>query len=175
MARVALAPVVVWAIVTRRWGVAMVVLFIAAVTDGVDGLAARRFGGETRAGAYLDPIADKLLLSATYVALGVAGVVPWWLVILIFGRDVLILALAGLALLFTTHREFPPSVWGKISTLCQIVAAVAAVTLETFPGLRVPLGPFLWVAAAATVGSGAAYVGRGLSCMIGLKRGGNAR
>jgi cardiolipin synthase len=157
-----LAPVVVWAILTRQWGVALVVFFIAGVTDAFDGLAARRFGGESKLGAYLDPIADKLLLSASYVALGAAGAVPWWLVILIFGRDVMILALAGLALAFTKNREFPPSVWGKISTLCQIAAVVAVLSDGAFPSLRAPLDPFFWTAAAATAWSGATYAWRGL-------------
>jgi cardiolipin synthase len=164
-----LAPVVVWAILTRQWGVALVVFFVAGVTDAFDGLAARRFGGESKLGAYLDPIADKLLLSATYVALGAAGAVPWWLVILIFGRDAMILALAGLALAFTKNREFPPSVWGKISTLCQIAAVVAVLSDGAFPGLRAPLDPFFWTAAAATAWSGAAYAWRGLRSMVGLE------
>jgi cardiolipin synthase len=175
LARLLLAPVVVWAIVARQFGAALAVLLVAGVTDVLDGLAARRFGGATRVGAYLDPIADKLLLSASYVALGAAGLVPWWLVILIFGRDILILAMAGLALAFTKNREFPPSVWGKISTLCQIAAAVAVLSDGAFPGLRAPLDPVFWTAAATTAWSGAAYAWRGLRCMVGLERGGDAR
>jgi cardiolipin synthase len=166
--RLALAPVVVRAIVMREWGAALALLLVAGATDALDGLAARRFGGVTRAGAYLDPIADKLLLSASYVALGVAGAVPWWLVILVFGRDVLILAMAGLALAFTKLRDFPPSVWGKISTACQVVAGAAAILAGMAPGF--PLAPFLWVAAAATAWSGAAYVRQGVTSIDARRR-----
>src|SRR5512142_429807 len=107
--RVALTPVAVRAIVARQFGQALAIVLAAAVTDGLDGLLARRLHAESRFGAYLDPIADKALLSASYLAFGISGAVPWWLVALIFGRDLLILAMAGAALLFTPFREFPPS------------------------------------------------------------------
>lgn len=161
--RLVLAPLAVLAILAQRFRLALAIFFLAAATDGLDGLAARRLNLQTRLGAYLDPIADKLLLSASYLALGACGAVPWWLVILIFARDFLILAMAGAALLLTAHRDFPPSVWGKISTCFQILAAVAALAKGAFAVARLPLAPFFWMAAAATVWSGAGYVWRGVS------------
>jgi cardiolipin synthase len=163
--RVVLTPLVVRAIVTRQFGQALAILVAAAVTDALDGLLARKLHAESRFGAYLDPIADKALLSAGYLALGIAGAVPWWLVGLIFGRDILILAMAAAALLFTTWREFPPSVWGKLSTFCQIAAAVAALTAGAFPHWNLYTDPFLWTAAAATVWSGAGYVWRAVQLL----------
>ncbi len=160
--RLALAPFAVRAILGGRFRLAVMYFFVAAATDGLDGLLARRFNLKTRLGAYLDPIADKLLLSASYIALGVHGAVPWWLVILIFARDIVILAMAGAALLFTAYRDFPPSVWGKMSTACQVLAAVAAISAGAFPGAGLPLAPFFWLAAAATVWSGLGYVRRGV-------------
>jgi cardiolipin synthase (CMP-forming) len=159
--RLALAPVAVWAILGRRFPLALAVFFIAGVTDALDGLAARRLDVQTRLGAYLDPIADKLLLSSAYLALAAAGAVPWWLVILVFARDLSILAMAGAALAFTAHREFPPSVWGKISTLLQLLAAGAALVKGSFEAAWLPLNPFFWAAAAATLWSGAGYLWRG--------------
>lgn len=161
--RLVLAPLAVHAILAQRFRLALTIFFVAAATDGLDGLAARRLGLQTRLGAYLDPIADKVLLSASYLALGACGAVPWWLVIVIFARDVLILAMAGAALLFTKYRDFPPSIWGKISTAFQILAAVAALAKGAFALARLPLAPFFWVAAAATVWSGAGYVWRGVN------------
>ncbi|MGE5645266.1 MAG: CDP-alcohol phosphatidyltransferase family protein [Acidobacteriota bacterium] len=161
--RIALTPLVVRAIVARRFGEALAILAVAAVTDALDGYLARKFDAQSRFGAYVDPIADKTLLSAGYVALGVAGAVPWWLVGLIFGRDLLILALAGAALAFTSWREFPPSIWGKLSTFCQIAAALAVLTAGAFPGWKISADPFLWIAAAATIWSGAGYVWRAVS------------
>ncbi|HVX67452.1 MAG TPA: CDP-alcohol phosphatidyltransferase family protein [Bryobacteraceae bacterium] len=159
--RVALAPVVVYCLVAGLYEDALLTLLAAGLTDGLDGLAARTLHMETRLGAYLDPIADKTLLSATYLAMGAAGVVPWWLVGLVFGRDLLILAMAGAALVFTRYRDFPPSVWGKLSTFCQILAGLAALVAAAFPSWTIPVAPFLWVAAAATIWSGAGYVWQG--------------
>jgi cardiolipin synthase len=160
--RLVLAPLAVRAILAQRFRLALTIFFIAAATDGLDGLAARRLNLQTRLGAYLDPIADKLLLSASYLALGVCGAVPWWLVILIFARDFVIVAMAGAALLLTAYRDFPPSIWGKLSTACQILAAVATLVKGAFPGARFPLAPFFWLAAAATLWSGVGYVWRGI-------------
>src|SRR5579883_2909018 len=109
----------------RRTPRALALFAAAAVTDALDGALARRFGWTSTAGAYLDPIADKALLSGLYLTLAVTGDIPWWLVGLIFGRDLLILAAAGLALLFTRLRAFPPSLWGKVSTIFQVLTAVA--------------------------------------------------
>ena len=74
-------------------------------------------------GAYLDPIADKVLLSGVYISLAVARSIPSWLVVVILGRDLFLLATSGIALLFTAYREFRPSVWGKASTFVQIACA----------------------------------------------------
>ena len=163
--RLALTPLVVRAILARQFGQALAILLLAGATDGLDGLAARKLHAETKFGAYLDPIADKALLSACYLGLGIAGVVPWWLVALIFGRDVLILAMAGAALLFTSYREFPPSTWGKLSTFFQIAAGLAVLTAGAFPGHRIPTDPFIFTAAAATVFSGAGYVWRAVTLL----------
>jgi cardiolipin synthase len=163
--RLALTPLAVRAILSRQFGEALAILIIAGATDGFDGLAARKLHAETKVGAYLDPIADKALLSACYLALGIAGAVPWWLVALIFGRDVLILAMAGAALLFTAHREFPPSIWGKLSTFFQIAAAVAVLAAGAFPAYEIPTGPFIFIAGAATVFSGAGYVWRAVTLL----------
>lgn len=97
----------------------------AAFTDILDGGLARRFGAESNIGRYFDPIADKILLSCIYIGLALGGAVPLWIVVLIFARDLWILALSGLALSLTDFRDLQPSVWGKASTFFQIMAAVA--------------------------------------------------
>jgi cardiolipin synthase len=158
--RLALAPFSVHAVYTGEYRTALVIFFVAAVTDILDGPLARRLGCETRLGAYLDPIADKAMLSATYLAAGFAGVVPWWLVALIFGRDLLILALAGAALLFTRHRDFPPSLWGKISSAAQTLAGVLAIADRAFPTVGLRPEPFFIAAAAVTAWSGLHYLWR---------------
>jgi len=141
---------------------ALAVFGLAALTDGLDGYLARRLGAVTRLGRLLDPLADKCLLSGAYLALGLAGAAPWWLVGLILGRDLGILMGAGLVYTVTRRRSFPPSVWGKISTLVQIVTAVTLMGRQAFPAM-VPAAlaaVIVWPAAAATLWSGAHYTWR---------------
>jgi cardiolipin synthase len=107
----------------------------AAFTDLLDGAVARRFGGETKIGLYLDPIADKILLSCIYIGLAVGGAVPVWVVAVIFGRDLWILLLSSIALRFTTFRDLQPSVWGKASTFLQVMTAVAIMAAEGYHDL----------------------------------------
>ena len=158
--RLLLAPAAVWTILSSNYRGALALFAIAAFTDAVDGPLARRLNCITRFGAYLDPIADKALLCASYLALGAAHLAPWWLVGLIFGRDLAILALAGAALLLTDYREFPPSQWGKISTIVQAVAGLAIIFGQAFPILAMPAAPLFWAAAAATLWSGITYFWR---------------
>jgi len=125
LARLAAAPLLWFWIVTHRDLPALMLCLAAGLTDALDGWLARRFQCVTRAGAYLDPLADKIFLATVFLALGVAGAVRWWVVALIFARDVLILAVAAVLYLRALLRDFPPSVWGKVSTLFQISLALA--------------------------------------------------
>jgi cardiolipin synthase len=161
--RLALAPVIVYLILSRRHLAAAVLFAIAAATDWMDGFLARRLHSGTATGAYLDPIADKLLLSGVFLALALIRSAPLWLVAVIFGRDLLILAAAGFALLLTKLRAFPPSVWGKASTFFQILAAVAYMARNAFqsPTLATLCDVLIWPAAALTVWSGIDYGWRG--------------
>jgi len=160
LARLAMSPVAVWQILRGKFGSALAIFLLAGVTDALDGMLARRAGCPTKLGAYLDPIADKLLLSSCYVALGAAAVAPWWLVALILGRDVLILSLAGAALLFTQFRDFPPTVWGKLNTFVQIVTAVSFLASRVVADARLErwAGLLIWPTAAVTAWSGLDYV-----------------
>ncbi|MEP6715484.1 MAG: CDP-alcohol phosphatidyltransferase family protein [Terriglobia bacterium] len=97
----------------------------AATTDLLDGAVARRFQSESKIGLYLDPVADKILLTSIFIGLAMSGAVPLWLIAVIFGRDVWILVLSGIALKFTGFRNLEPSVWGKASTFVQVMTAVA--------------------------------------------------
>lgn len=158
LARLVLAPFVASDILHGRYGRAIILLFIAGFTDVIDGFLARQFKIETRAGAYFDPIADKILLSVIYISLGAAGALPWWMVAVVFGRDILILAMAGYGLVFTSVRKFPPSVWGKISTFFQIAAAL--VVMGSRAGIRAPVTLAIVLMLAATIVSGLHYLWR---------------
>jgi cardiolipin synthase len=162
--RIVLVPFVIQAILTGRHTLALALFAAAAVTDLLDGAAARRFGISTRAGAMLDPIADKFLLSGVYLALAAAHIMPWWLVVVIFGRDLYILLAVGILLVITTVRQFPPSRWGKISTFVQILTAVLWMSRDVleFRVLHWLSWGMLWPCAAFTVWSGVHYTWRGL-------------
>ena len=162
--RLLLAPFVICAIAAGRHSLALALFAAASLTDWLDGSAARRFGSATRAGAYLDPIADKCLLSGVFLALAIGGIVPWWLVILIFARDLYILLGAALFLIFTSIRSMPPTVWGKLSTFAQILTAVLWMGRNALHSpLLDTIAPFtIWPCAAITVWSGLDYTWRGI-------------
>jgi cardiolipin synthase len=157
--RLLLAPVVIRAILHGDHRLALAVFALAALTDAIDGALARRFRWITVTGAYLDPIADKVLLSGVYLALGLTGTLPWWFVGLIFGRDALILLGGAIALFFTGYRKFEPSVWGKLSTTFQAFTGVWWMVRNV---LEVPMADavgqvLIWPTAAATAWSGLHY------------------
>lgn len=136
----------------------------AAWTDVLDGYLARRLGGQTKVGQYLDPIADKLLLTCIYVGLAVGGAVPAWIVVLIVARDLWILLLSAIALRFTGFRDLQPSIWGKASTFCQIMAAVCVMGARAYASdwfLRISTVLLAGVVILAFV-SGADYTLRGV-------------
>ena len=165
--RLALAPVVIEEIVSGRSVAALAVFAVAAWTDILDGAAARRFHSNTKAGAYLDPIADKCLLSGVFLALAATHRVPWWVVAIIFGRDLYILLAALVLMQFTPIRSFPPSRWGKLSTFVQI-ATVALWMARDLLQLRVLDAvsvAMLWLCVALAVWSGAHYTWRGVRLM----------
>jgi cardiolipin synthase (CMP-forming) len=157
--RLVLAPFVAVDILNGHFGRAILLLFAAGFTDVIDGFLARRLGEASRVGAYFDPIADKILLVVVYVSLGAAHAIPWWMVAIVFGRDLLILAMAGYGLLFTSVRKFPPSVWGKISTFLQIAAAL--VVMGDRAGIPAPVTLALSLMVAGTVWSGFHYAWAG--------------
>jgi cardiolipin synthase (CMP-forming) len=122
--RMALSPWFFLMLWRRQYGAALIFCFLAGVSDGVDGFLARRFAAGSKLGAVLDPISDKILLSGAFLVLAIDGAIERWLAVLVLGRDLLILAAAGFALLFTSVRSFPPAFPGKASTTAQIIYIV---------------------------------------------------
>lgn len=140
-----------------RWS--LVVLVIAGCSDGLDGLLARRLNQRTALGAYLDPIADKLLLSSSFLVLALKGKIRWWLTILVLGRDVTMLATAVVIILVVGYRPFPPTIYGKITTTVQILLVFEVLTRASFPDMGLaPLQSALkYIVAGFTVFSGFHY------------------
>ena len=115
-----------------RW--ALLVLVVAAFSDGIDGLLARKLNQKSALGAYLDPIADKLLLSSSFVILAFKHQIAWWLTIMVLSRDVLLLTVAAVILLISGYRPFPPSILGKFTTAAQILLVFLVVLAAAYPG-----------------------------------------
>src|ERR1700689_2286551 len=122
--RLAFLPFFIIAIKYDRYDWALCILVFAGLTDGLDGLLARTLNQRTPLGGYLDPIADKLLMSSSYFVLALKGKIGWWLAIMVLGRDVLILVACATILLTVGYRPFPPSVWGKANTFFEILLVV---------------------------------------------------
>ena len=165
LVRLLLAPAIVIEILRGSHVTAACLFALAAFTDFLDGLVARLVRATTAVGQYLDPIADKVLLSGVFVALAVQGSVPVWYVSLVLGRDFAILAASAIAMKVSSYSDYTPTVWGKISTLLQVLTAVLVMA-----GNALPYAGFKDVAAAAIAISGLAtawsavhYTWRGVS------------
>lgn len=121
LARIALTPYLFLLMWRHDYRALLWPFALVGVTDVLDGFLARRFQWQSRIGAYLDPIADKLLLSGSFLVLALSGAIPGWLAAVVLGRDALILGAAGYLYLAGSRRSFPPSFWGKLNTFVQVL------------------------------------------------------
>jgi len=163
--RILLTPLFAICLIKRSLEGALAVFAVAAVTDGLDGMVARLFRQKTTLGAYLDPIADKLLLATAFVTLAIQGLIPSWLTVIVITRDVLILF--GVALLTIMNRsvEARPAILSKITTVAQLTAVCSVLI-----GFHTPVPtklemPLFWFTAAMTTISGLQYIYRGLNIL----------
>jgi cardiolipin synthase len=161
--RMLLIPGFVILVVYGHLGWALVVFVTAGVTDGLDGLIARMSGQKTRLGAWLDPMADKLLLVTTFVVLtlpgmGLANRFPTWLTVCIISRDVVIIGTVAIVNLAIGHRTFRPSLFGKIATFIYIVTAVAAMLFNYLQYHSVIVDLLVWASLAITIISSLHYI-----------------
>jgi cardiolipin synthase len=127
--RICLAPFLVAAILGAHYAVSFGLFAAAGLTDALDGTLARLLKQRSMLGQYLDPVADKLLLSTIFLVLMHEKLIPTTVTVLVFGRDVGILLVAAILYMAVGRREFKPSIFGKANTIAQ-VSAVAAVLLH---------------------------------------------
>lgn len=163
--RILLTPLFAICLIKRSLAGALLVFAAAALTDGLDGLIARVFRQKTTLGAYLDPIADKLLLATAFVTLAIQGLIPSWLAVIVITRDIVILF--GVALLTIMDRRFEakPSILSKITTVAQL-AAVCSVLVGFHTQVPDSIQQSLfWSTAAITTISGLQYIYRGLQIL----------
>lgn len=168
LGRVILVPVVFWLLVSGQTELAFFAFVLAGVSDAVDGFIAKRFGLSTELGAYLDPLADKLLLVSIFVALGVMGALPSWLVIAVVSRDILIVVGVMLSWLLDRPITIRPLAVSKANTLAQILLAATVLADDGFGlGLEMPRIALVWVVGVLTVASLSAYLRAWLRHMSG--------
>jgi cardiolipin synthase len=164
--RMGIVPLFIIALVKGNPREAAALFIVAGITDALDGFIARFWHQESPLGAYLDPIADKLLLTTAYIALSIPSLnqgteIPIWVTVLVIARDVLIVVVSLVLYLAAGVRSFPPSLMGKINTVLQVTAVVLVLMSGTFQRLHwldLTANGLVYAAAVMTVASGLHYV-----------------
>ena len=161
--RMLLIPAFVLLVVYGELGWALAVLLVAGITDALDGLIARRAGQKTTLGAWLDPMADKLLLTSAFVVLTVPGTtlvqrVPLWLTVLIISRDVVIVLTVAIVNLAIGRRTFAPSMLGKAATAVYIATGLLFMLFNYAQQPSPVLDFFVYLSLAVTILSSVDYM-----------------
>ncbi len=161
--RLAALPFFLVSIADGRFGIALAIFVVAGISDGVDGYLARHFNMKSALGAYLDPIADKLLLISSYLFLAIPSYparakVPVWLAVMVLSRDFLLLLVGLLMILTIGKRAFPPSWAGKVATVTQILTVLFVLCANVWNWPRPILLIAFGATATVTVISGFGYV-----------------
>tara|TARA_B100000029_G_C17568570_1_gene955853 strand:+ start:38 stop:589 length:552 start_codon:yes stop_codon:yes gene_type:complete len=160
--RLLLVPCLVILVLYGFNGTALIVFIVAGITDALDGLIARRTGQRTTLGAWLDPMADKLLLVSTFVVLtmplGLPNQLPLWFTVLVISRDVCIVVTVAIVNLAVERRVFHPSVLGKIATVLYVVTGAVTLLFNFLDQRSVLVDVVVYMALASTVASGLHYI-----------------
>jgi cardiolipin synthase len=161
--RMLLIPAFVILVIYGEFGWALGVFVTAGITDGLDGLIARMSGQKTSLGAWLDPMADKLLLVTTFIVLtwpglGLENRLPIWLTVCIISRDVVIVLTVAIVNLAIGRRTFTPSIFGKIATATYIVTAVVAMFFNYLGYHSLMVDLLVWASLAITIISSLHYI-----------------
>jgi cardiolipin synthase (CMP-forming) len=160
--RLIFIPFVIIAVQQQKYMWALGIFIVAGITDGLDGLLARVFNQKTVLGQYLDPIADKLLLSTMFLVLSLFHLIRWPITVLVFSRDILILIVCSVLYATGVMKVFRPSVLGKANTVAQIVTVPFALLAEVSPARWVHAGKHwgIYATVTLTILSGIHYIVR---------------
>jgi len=158
--RLSFIPFIVSSIVEGHYEVALILFVLAGISDALDGVLARSLGQRTKLGEYLDPIADKLLISTLFLVLSATHRIPWRITVVVFSRDIIILVVCTLVYATTPLRDFSPSILGKANTVAQIIALGATILVEvkSWFWMEVVKRVGLWSVFALTIVSALHYV-----------------
>lgn len=139
--RVLLVPVFAHFLISGRIGFALAVFTLCGISDGLDGLVARRLRQRTVVGYYLDPIADKLLMATSFVVLAYVKIIPEWLAVLVISRDLFILAGCILILLLLESGEIRATALSKANTVVQILTVIYFLAVRAYPEIGYAMAP----------------------------------
>lgn len=144
----------------HRW--ALAAFLTAGLTDSLDGLIARLSNQRTRLGAYLDPMADKLLLTASFLSLAILQIIPVWSAVIMVSRDIILILGALILHLTQTHQDISPTFLGKATTAIQLIYVTGVLLITVVEGSTLTLFPLLLATVVLTVLSGFHYIYRGI-------------
>jgi cardiolipin synthase len=163
--RILLTPLFVIFLLKNLLPSALIVFTAAAISDGLDGLIARYFNQRSVLGAYLDPIADKLLLASAYVSLAVLKIIPAWLAVIVISRDIVIITGIVVFALAGIHIDIKPSLVSKWTTVAQLLTIFLVLLNPGIPGITITKMLLFWITACVTIASGLHYVFFGLNIL----------
>jgi cardiolipin synthase (CMP-forming) len=160
--RLIFIPLTVIAVLDSHYRWALAIFIMAGISDGLDGLLARLLKQKTVLGQYLDPIADKLLLSTMFLVLATMHRIPWRVTVLVFSRDIIIVIVCALLYALGVIQVFRPSWWGKANTVAQIVTVPLVLLREISGSWWIDLAKRagIWATVALTIFSGVHYAMR---------------
>ena len=146
LVRMLFVPFIVITLVDERYFTALILFVLAGMSDGLDGLLARRLHQQTLLGQYLDPIADKLLLSTLFLVLSILHKIPWKYTVMVFSRDIAILVTSAVLYAIAGLRNFSPSIFGKANTCAQIAAVFFVMLFQIYsvPAVWISRTVMLW-------------------------------
>ncbi|MBN1364130.1 MAG: CDP-diacylglycerol--glycerol-3-phosphate 3-phosphatidyltransferase [Syntrophaceae bacterium] len=165
--RIILVPVIVIFLIQNQYARALIVFAIAGLTDALDGALARMLNKQTELGAFLDPLADKILLSTSFISLSIFGLIPGWLTVIVISRDLIILIGIMTLSMMSVPYEIKPVFVSKITTALQISTVLLALLLKTFNFDVVKCYEMVrilsWLTASFTILSGLVYIFKGVN------------
>lgn len=165
LARIFLIPFFVYFLVYENEFLALLTFCTSALSDGIDGFIARSRHQKTELGTFLDPLADKLLLTTSYMALAILRIIPPWLAIIVVSRDLIIVAGIMVAHLLTGQLFISPTIWGKLTTFCQFVTISLVLAFSVIEKSSSLIRDAAIVTAFFTILSGFHYICRGMALL----------
>lgn len=173
LARILVTPLFIILLIRGHFDYALLIFTLAGVTDGLDGFIARVFNQKTELGAFLDPLADKALLIASFLTLAVKEIIPPWLAVIVVSRDLVIMLGIAIFEIKDIRFKIKPSIISKFTTVAQLLSVFIALAAIQWPRIDEFKGVIHWTAAILTTASGLHYIYMGLGILQGDTEGGS--